>query len=676
MLSIPLPSFTGIDLESFPAALDNQLANNIEKINTILVTESVYTWDNLMMPLEAMEDALERIWSPLSHLHGVLNTTALRTCYEACLPKLSAYHTTLGQHEGLFKAIQALDRHSLTATQLKIIDDALRDFELSGVALSATAKKRFEVIEERLSFLSNQFENNVLDCVNTYQLVIDTPDSLTGIPAHALHHARALAKEKGVSGWVFTLEFPCYRALITYADDRALRQTIYHAYMTRASDQGPLAGQFDNAAIMQELIQLRHEKARLVGFDNYASLSIATKMAESPEQVIDFLSSLIETARPQALQELEALRAFAMQYPEIDVLAPWDIAYLSEKKLQASHQVSQEMLRAYFPLPRVMNGLFRIIDQLYGMQFESLDGVDVWHTDVLCYAVRDSTGEYRGVVYLDLFARPNKRSGAWMDSLQSRRKRLDKTIQLPIATLTCNFTKPMTDQTATLSHDEVITLFHEMGHCLHHVLTQVDYSTVAGINGVEWDAVELPSQFFENWCWEKAALPLLSGHIQTGQPLPETQIDQLKASKQFQSALSMLRQVEFSLIDMLIHGGDPTTQPDLITASIAMVREKTAVLPVAPFNRFQHSFSHIFGGGYAAGYYSYSWADVLSCDAFARFEDEGLFNPQTGADFLRCILEVGGSRNAADSYACFRGRPATIDALLRQYGILGGSNHA
>ncbi|MDI9819070.1 MULTISPECIES: M3 family metallopeptidase [unclassified Legionella] len=669
-MSTRLPLFSTIDPSDFASRLQILLEENLAQIKTILEKEQEFTWDNLMQPLEDMDDTLERFWSPLSHLHAVVNSQALRACYQACLPQLSAYEAAIGHNQTLYEAINSLDRGMLNEVQQKIVDDTLRDFKLSGVALSKEKKIRFEAIQTRLSALSNQFENNVLDATQAFSIHITDEKRLEGIPEHALHTARELAEEKGVSGWLFNLEFPSYLAVISYANDRALREELYHAYVTRASDKGPSAGQFDNTEIIGEMLALRHEKANLLGFNNYAELSLATKMAESTGHVLDFLTDLASKARQQAETEFQKLKQFATENYHLDEIAPWDLAYLSEKKRQARYAISQEDLRPYFPLTKVMHGLFAIVHKLYGMRLEEIKNVDVWHPDVKCYQLADEKGQARGYIYVDLFARPHKRGGAWMDSCQSRRKRTNGAIQSPIATLTCNFAKPAANKEATLSHDEVLTLFHEFGHCLHHVLTQVDYLSASGINGVEWDAVELPSQFFENWCWEQAALDLLAEHVDTGELLPAPLYEKLLAAKNFQSAMAMMRQLEFSLFDFRIHQEFVPDEADFVPRILAEVRQRTTVIPAVPYNRFQHSFSHIFGGGYAAGYYSYKWAEVLSSDAFSRFEEEGIFNESTGRDFLHCILEVGGSKKASDAYESFRGRAATVDALLRHNGII------
>ena len=553
MAAVLLPVFANIDIEHFSDNLSNLLAENTQQIERILLNTRVFTWDSLMRPLEEMSDALERFWSPLSHLHAVMNSPALRDCYQSCLPKLSAYESAMGHNKALYAAVLAIDTTCLDDVQRKIIKDTLLGFSLSGVALSTEDKQRFEAISTRLSALSNEFENNILDAVNAYQLHITDVTRLSGIPEHAVHNARVLAEEKELDGWVLTLEYPCYLAVATYADDRDLREELYQAFVTRASDKGPHAGLFDNTPIMNEMLALRRDEAQLLGFANYAELSLATKMADSTHDVLSFLSDLSQRAHPQAVNEFKRLQLFAKEHQPGLEIAPWDMAYLSEKKMQMRYAISQEELRAFFPLPQVMSGLFSIINTLYGMTLEEVQGIDVWHADVSCYRVLDMDGTPRGYIYVDLFARKHKRGGAWMDSMQSRRKLLNGEIQLPIATLTCNFAKPVGNKIPTLSHDEVLTLFHEFGHCLHHVLTRVDYLDASGIHGVEWDAVELPSQFFENWCWDEHALQLLTKHVDTGKPLSPDLFNKMIEAKNFQSAMGMMRQLEFSLFDFRIH---------------------------------------------------------------------------------------------------------------------------
>lgn len=667
MVDTLLPQFSNIDISSLEVKLDKLLQENLLTIDALL-KETSFTWDSLMRPLEDLEAALERLWSPFNHLHAVVNSKALRACYKACLPKLTAYETSIGQNQALYQAIQSIDKTVLDAAQVKIIHDALRDFKLSGVALSEQKKRRFEEILTRLAELSHQFENHILDATDAYQLHITDAKRLKGLPEYALQAAAHAALEKSQEGSILNLEFPCYLAVVTHADDRALREEIYRAYVTRASDEGPNAGEFDNTALMAEILSLRHEKATLLGFKNYADLSLETKMAASPARVEAFLADLCHRGHHQAVIEFQDLQAFAKQVYQMDKVEAWDIAYLSEKKREEAFAISEEELRPYFPLPKVMEGLFSIIETLYGMTLAAVREVDTWHSDVECFCIKDELGQVRGYIYTDLFARANKRGGAWMDALQTRRKLVDGRIELPIATLTCNFAKPAPKSPATLSHDEVLTLFHEFGHCLQHVLTTVDYLDASGINGVEWDAVELPSQFFENYCWEKDALQQLTAHIATGESLPLSLYEKMLEAKNFQSAMALMRQLEFSIFDFRIHQ-DNIQQADFIQNTLNAVRKETTVVPIAPFNRFQHSFGHIFAGGYAAGYYSYKWAEVLSSDAFSRFEEEGVFNPKTGRDFLHQILEVGGAKEALDAFIAFRGREPKADALLRHNGI-------
>ncbi len=615
-----------------------------------------------------MENKLEQFWSPIAHQHAVVNSKELRKCYQQCLPKLSAYESAIGQNTQLYQAIKSLDKEALDSVQKKIVTDLLQDLELSGVALTSEKKVRFEAIQARLSELANLFENNILDAVQAFELRITDEALLTGVPEHARATAAFLAQKKQEQGWILTLDAPCYLAVITYCDNRELREILYKAYVTRASDEGPNAGQYDNSALIDEILCLRNEQAQLVGFNNYAESSLQQKMANSCVEVIDFLNKLAACSYTHAKNEYNNLAAFAKQECNLSPIEPWDVAYLSEKLCQRTHTISQEELRVYFPVAKVKEGLFTIINKLYGITLSPVKSAEAWHQDVLCYRLDDEKNETRGFVYMDIFARPNKRGGAWMDSLQSRRKRHDGSIQLPIATLTCNFAKTDSSEKALLSHDEMTTLFHEFGHCLHHLLTKVDYLSAAGINGVEWDAVELPSQIFENWCWEYQAISLLSAHPETQQPLEKVIFDNLLNAKNFQSAMAMMRQLEFSLFDFIVHK-DFKRDKNFVADTLNTIRAQCTVTPIAAYNRFQHSFSHIFAGGYAAGYYSYKWAEVLSSDAYARFEEEGVFNPITGRSFLETILEVGSSLPAADAYKNFRGRPATIDALLKHNGI-------
>lgn len=669
MYNTKLPEFSRLDLANYSAQLTALLQQHLQKITKLLAHGHTCTWESLLQPLDVLSDELERFWSPFAHLHAVVNSPELRKCYQECLPKLSAYESAIGQNQDLFAAIKQLDQTKLNAAQQKILADTLRDFQLAGVALSATDKKLFEKFNTELSALTNQFANNILDAVNDFRLHITDPQQMQGLPEHLLASAKHLATEEGVAGWLLNLEQPTFLAVVTYAEDREIRRKLYAAYVTRASDQGPSAGKFDNTKIMQRILELRADIAQLLGYANYAEVSLATKMADSTAKVNQFLADLAKIAYPKAQAEYQELQKFAQDNLQLNELKPWDIAFVSEKILHAKYAISQEMLRPYFPLTQVLSGMFAIIERLYGLTLTKIENVDVWHPDVACFAVVGADKQVRGYLYLDLFARANKRSGAWMDSLQSRYVRTDGTTQLPIATLTCNFAKALAAKPATLTHDEVVTLFHECGHCLHHVLTKVDYIGASGVNGVEWDAVELPSQFFENWCWDKEALKLLSRHVETNQPLPDNLFVNLIASKNFLSAMALVRQLEFAMFDFRIHEQYVRGDSGFISNILAKVRAEVAVVPIADYNRFQHSFSHIFAGGYAAGYYSYKWAEVLSADAFAKFEEEGIFNYATGQEFLRCILEVGGSQKAQEAFINFRGREPSVDALLRHTGV-------
>ncbi|MBC3766586.1 oligopeptidase A [Neptunicella marina] len=668
-----LPSFSSINPETIVSDVKQALAQCKQDIEDCLNANQTYTWDNLVAPLEESDDKLGRLWSPISHLNSVLSSDALRNAHDACLPLLSEYSTFVGQHEPLYLAYKQIkdsdEFAALSEAQRKVIDNTLRDFELSGIALEKDKKQRYGEIKSRLSDLSSTFSNNLMDATLGWQKHITDKNLLSGLPQSALDAAAQAAQQKELDGWLFTLDFPSYLPVMTYADNRDLREEFYVAFSTRASEQGPNAGKWDNGPIMQETMQLRSELATLLGFDNYASLSLATKMAESPEQVFGFLEDLAKRSKPQAQADLQELRDFAQQQYQHSDLKAWDIAYYSEKLKEQKYAISDEMLRPYFPEPKVVNGLFEVVERLYGIKIIKRDDVDVWHKDVSYYDILDKNNQLRGSFYLDLYARAHKRGGAWMDECQVRRRRVDGTLQPPVAYLTCNFNGPVGDQPALFTHDEVLTLFHEFGHGLHHMLTQVDVGSVSGINGVAWDAVELPSQFLENWCWEGEALAIISGHVETGEPLPADLLDKLLAARNFQSAMQMVRQLEFSLFDFKLHHDFDASETNQITRILDDVRKDVSVIIPPAFNRFQHSFGHIFAGGYAAGYYSYKWAEVLSSDAFSRFEEEGIFNQQTGHDFLTHILEMGGCREPMELFVAFRGREPQVDALLRHSGI-------
>ncbi|MBI2778996.1 MAG: oligopeptidase A [Gammaproteobacteria bacterium] len=667
-----LPPFTQIRTEHVEPAIDWLLAENRAGVQTLLATPGPYTWDNLVQPIEDMGERLNRAWSPIGHMNSVVNSEELRAAYNACLPKLSDYATEMGQNEGLFRAYQSIaegpEYGRLDTAQKKIIDNALRDFRLSGIDLSPEHKARYKTIMQEMSALTSKFEENLLDATNAWQKLIDDETALAGLPESAKAAAAQAAEREGKQGWLLNLEFPSYFPVITYADNRALRREVYEAYVTRASDEGPNAGRWDNTAVMEKILQLRHEVAQLLGFANYAERSIATKMAASTAQVMEFLHDLARRSLPIARRDLEEIREFARAQYGMDDLESWDIPYYSEKLRQHKYAISQEEVKPYFPEPRAVSGMFAVVRRLYGLDIQEVTGVETWHPDVRFYDIRDAQGTLRGQFYLDLYARPHKRGGAWMDECMTR-KRVENGVQPPVAYLTCNFSSPIGSDPALFSHDEVLTLFHEFGHGLHHMLTQVDYPSVAGISGVPWDAVELPSQFMENWCWEREALDLIAGHFQSGAPLPQTLFDKMIAAKNFQSGMQMVRQLEFSIFDFRMHLEYDPAKGGRIYEILNEVRQQVAVIKPPSFNRFPHSFSHIFAGGYAAGYYSYKWAEVLSSDAFSKFEENGIFDRDTGLRFLSAILEQGGSRDPMELFIEFRGREPQIDALLRHSGI-------
>ncbi|QNF24521.1 oligopeptidase A [Aeromonas hydrophila] len=654
-------------------AVTQAIADCKQKISDVLAQRDPHTWDSLIAPLEEVNDRLARIWSPVSHLNSVLNSEALRAAHDACLPLLSEFQTYVGQHEGLYQAYRELaesdDFPLLSGAQRKEIQNTLRDFRLSGIGLPAEAQQRYGEIQARLSELASRFSNNVLDATQGWSKLVTDEAELAGLPQSAQAAARQLAELKGKEGWLFTLDIPSYLPVMMYADNRALRAELYEAFTTRASDQGPNAGKWDNSAIMTELLALRRELAQLLGFANYAELSLATKMADKPEQVVNFLTDLAAKSLPQGKAELEEIRAFAAEQHGQNELAAWDLAYYAEKLKQHKFSISDEQLRPYFPASKVVKGLFEVVKRVFGMKVRERLGIDTWHPDVRFYDIFDAEDELRGSFYLDLYAREHKQGGAWMDVCLGRRYRQDGSLQKPVAYLTCNFNGPVDGKPALFTHNEVVTLFHEFGHGIHHMLTRIDVAGVAGINGVAWDAVELPSQFLENWCWESEALAFISGHHETGEPLPADLLEKMLTARNFQAAMQMLRQLEFALFDFRLHQEFDPASTDQIPALLDEVRSQVAVMTPPAFNRFQHSFSHIFAGGYAAGYYSYKWAEVLSADAFSRFEEEGIFNPATGQSFLKNILEKGGSKEPMELFRAFRGREPQVDALLRHSGI-------
>lgn len=670
-----LPPFSAILPEHIVPAVKSALADCRQAVEDVVAQSGPYTWDNLCQTLAEVDDRLGRIWSPVGHLNAVRNSPELREAYEQSLPLLSEYSTWVGQNKGLYDAYRDLRNgeyyDELSLAQKKAVDNALRDFELSGIGLSPEKQKRYGEIAARLSELGSAYSNHVLDATMGWSKLITDESELGGMPESALAAARAQAEAKGQDGWLITLDIPSYLPVMTYCDNAALREELYRAYATRASDQGPNAGKWDNGPVMEEILALRHEFAQLLGFDSYADKSLATKMAQNPQQVLDFLTDLARRARPQGEQELEQLRAFAAKHHGRDTLNPWDITYYSEKQKQHLYAISDEQLRPYFPEQRVVNGLFEVVNRIYGITAEERTDVETWHPEVRFFDLFDEQGERRGSFYLDLYARDNKRGGAWMDDCVGMLRKADGSLQKPVAYLTCNFNRPVSGKPALFTHDEVTTLFHEFGHGLHHMLTRIDTPGVAGISGVPWDAVELPSQFMENFCWQPEALSFISGHYETHEPLPEAMLDKLLAAKNYQAALFILRQLEFGLFDFRMHYEYSQEQGARILQTLAEVKQQVAVMPAVEWSRFPHAFSHIFAGGYAAGYYSYLWADVLAADAWSRFEEEGIFNRQTGQSFLDNILSRGGSEEPMALFVRFRGREPELDAMLHHYGIRG-----
>jgi len=668
-----LPRFGDIKPEHVRPALDQLLAELRQQREHLFAEDRQHNWDNFVQPMEDMDERLHRLWSPVSHLNSVMNNDELRQAYNECLPLLSEYSTELAQDERVYRAFRQVagsdEFTGLSTAQRKIVTNALRDFRLAGAELSADDKKLFKANQKRLAELSSKFGENVLDATNAWEMVLTDEAQLAGLPEFAINMARQSAEQTGKDGWRFTLDGPSYMAFMTYADHRGLRRQMYEAYMCRASDQGPQAGQWDNAPVIVELLQLKKQQAQLLGYKNYAEVSLVPKMADSVEQVRGFLDDLAQKSVVPARKEFAALQEFAKQGYDIDELSAWDVGYYSEKQRIKLHNISQEELRPYFSEQKVLDGLFEILNRLYGLSVRERNDVATWHKDVRVFDIVTTDNDIRGQFYLDLYARPHKRGGAWMDDCVSRKRLPDGKVQVPVAYLVCNFAAPVGDKPALFTHNEVTTLFHEFGHGLHHMLTRVDYVGVSGINGVPWDAVELPSQFMENWCWEREALDLISGHFQTGETIPEDLYARMQAAKNFQSAMQMVRQLEFAMFDIRLHSDFDPDGDQTVQQLLAEVREQVAVMKQPEFVRFQNGFTHIFGGGYAAGYYSYKWSEVLSADAFSKFEENGIFDRATGKQFLQTILERGGSEEPSELFREFRGREPSVDALLRHSGL-------
>jgi oligopeptidase A len=666
-----LPRFADFDPALVAPAVEQLLAENRTLVERVCAPGIPATWRDFVQPLEDANERLHRAWGVVGHLNAVMNSPELREAYNASLPRVTQYYTELGQHEGLhakFKALRAAPEFgTLTPAQKKIVENELRDFRLGGAELPAADKARFKEVNERMSQISSRFSDNLLDATNAFERIVTDPGEVSGIPQDVLATARDLAQVDGKSGWKFTLHAPSYLPVMQYADHRALREQMYRAYVTRASEFGK--PEWDNTPLIAEIVQLRGEQARLLGFSSYAEYSLEPKMAESPRQVLDFLDELATRAKSYAERDLEEVAQFARTELGLAKLEAWDLGYASEKLRAKRYSFSDQEVKQYFPETRVLPGMFRLVETLYGISIEQT-ATPTWHPDVRFYSIRDRSGSLIGQFYVDLYARPSKRGGAWMDEAVTRRAREGR-VQTPVAYLNCNFSAPVGGKPALFTHEEVNTLFHEFGHGLHHLLTRVDYLGVSGINGVEWDAVELPSQFMENFCWEWDVLAPMTGHVDSGGSLPRALFDKMLAAKNFQVGMQTVRQIEFALFDLRLHHDfDPRSARTALDL-LGEVRRRVAVMLPPDYNRFPNNFSHIFAGGYAAGYYSYKWAEVLSADAYSLFEENGVLDPGTGQRFRDEILGVGGSRPALESFIAFRGREPKIDALLRHNGMMG-----
>ena len=665
-----LPRFAEIKPEHVAPAIEKLLAENRALIARLLADTASPTWQNFVVPMEDAHERLSRAWGPVGHLNSVMNSPELREAYNTTLPVLTQYYAELGQNIDLFNKFKRLRNSDefacLSATRKQIIENELRDFRLGGAELPEDQKARYLKIQERLSELSSRFSDNLLDATNDFSLVMQNESELGGLPEDVLQTAQEAAKAANKTGWLFTLKAPSYMPVMQFADNRDLREKLYRAYSTRASEFGE--DKWDNTPLMDEIVALRGEEARLLGFANFGELSLAAKMAETPQQVATFMRELAQRARPFAEKDLAEVREFARKELGLEALHSWDFAYASEKLREQRYAFSEQEVKQYFPEDAVLAGFSKLVATLYGL-YITASSAPVWHDSVRFFDIRDEQDALIGQFYLDLYARNSKRGGAWMDDVVSRRRLASGTIQTPVAYINCNFSAPVGGKPAVFSHDEVITLFHECGHGLHHLLTEVEDLGVSGIRGVEWDAVELPSQFMENYCWEWDVLLDMTRHIESGEPLPRALFDKMLAAKNFQSGLQSLRQIEFSLFDMLMHSDFEAGGGKTILQLLDEVRAEVAVLVPPEFNRFPNSFAHIFAGGYAAGYYSYKWAEVLSADAYSLFEEHGVLNPDVGARFRAEILAVGGSRPAMQSFAAFRGREPSMEALLRHNGL-------
>ncbi|EAU53823.1 M3 family metallopeptidase [Mariprofundus ferrooxydans] len=673
-ISTELPLFDKIKPEHVLPALAHALSEARQQVVT-LTTQTDPTWTNLMQPLEAMDEMLGRVWGPVTHLNAVCDSDEMRSVYQQGVAQMSEWHTELAQNELLYAAMRKIherpDFAMLSRERQQVLEHALRDFRLSGAELEGESRTRFKSIMLRLSELSTTFSQHVMDATQAFELHLTDTADIAGLPESVAAAAAQRAEQQGKDGWLITLDAPSYIPFMQYAENSGLRQQIYTAYVTRAS-----AGELDNGPLIRETLSLKAEAATLLGFNNYGEYSLATKMAGSVKEVTAFLRELAEKSKAFARQDLEALQDFAEDELGLSELKAWDIAFVSERLRLKTFAVSQEELKPYFPEQSVINGMFGLVERLYGIAIRPNESVPRWHANVHYYELFDTDNQQIAAFYLDPYARAHKRGGAWMDECVTRWQRPDGQLQLPVAYLVCNFDAPVGDKPALWTHDEVTTLFHEFGHGLHHMLTKVSELGVSGIRGVPWDAVELPSQFMENFCWEKEVVDLFARHYETGETMPDALFNRMLAAKNFQSGMQMLRQVEFSLFDMLLHSDFDPTGEESVHDLIDQVRDEVAVLKPPAFNRFENSFSHIFAGGYAAGYYSYKWAELLSADAFAAFEEEGILNTATAARFRGHILSIGGSSNIMDAFTAFRGRKPTVEALLRHSGLTAqGDSH-
>ncbi|WP_029408697.1 M3 family metallopeptidase [Thiomicrorhabdus sp. Milos-T2] len=666
------PEFNAFHVEHIEPAVSQLLAENKQVIDDLVASTQEPTWKNFVEPLESIDNRFEKVWGPVGHLDAVMNSDDWHKAYTNCLEKVTQYYTENGQNAGLYKKFNAISQSEeypdYNLAQKKVIENALRNFRLSGIALPAEKQAIYKELKQRLSQNSSQFGNNVLKSTQAWSKHIEDKKELAGLPESAIGLLQQLAEQKSLTGWCVTLDFPSYLAVMTHADNRELRAEVYKAFSTRASDQADNT-EFDNSELIEIIRADRYQLATLLEFENYAEYSLATKMAESTDQVLGFLRDLAVKSKPQAQQELATLKAFAKTELGIEDFQPWDVTYASEKLKNQTLSLSQEKLRPYFPVEKVLQGLFSITQNLFGIKINIKTGVETWHEDVRFFELTDDTNQVIGHFYLDLYARENKRGGAWMDSAITRWKHPNGQLQTPVAYLVCNFTPPIGDAEACLTHDEVTTLFHEFGHGIHHLFTKMEQLDISGIAGVPWDAVELPSQFMENFCWEREGIDFISSHVETGEILPNDLFEALQKGRGFQSAMMMLRQIEFALVDFDLHTFYNPESPEGVLDIAKRIRDEVAVVQPPSYARQLHSFSHIFAGGYAAGYYSYKWAEVLSADAFSLFEETGILNAETGMHFKNTILAAGGSIDPMVLFKTFRGREPEIDALLRHSGI-------